>query len=241
MNIIEKAFSGEWISESEIRAFSEEYQNEFGLVGNIKNRISIGNARKGVRTGGQVGGDLGALGAIIAGLTKRKYGRDLTEFAEKGRKRGGTAGKMIGATVGALSKTYQVIFLDDKGNLSSVISSAPNERLAINSTKVQNRKGSEFKCFKFPEDMNGIIGYIHELSENGAGALNGRYQVIFLNAGEIDSEIVTSSSSVFKESAACSMVKRENPKGYAFKAFKFPEDLKEINDYIKTIYKIKNK
>jgi hypothetical protein len=35
MNIIEKAFSGEWISESEIRAFSEEYQKEFGSIGAI--------------------------------------------------------------------------------------------------------------------------------------------------------------------------------------------------------------
>ena len=137
MNIIDKAFKGEWISSEELKAFSENYQKEFGRV----KRAIVGNI-----SGGIAGGAAGSLAGPIGIVS------------------GSAGGALLGTISGAATRKYQVVFIDDDGEIDSEVVTAVIAKHACKKVKDKCPDGSKFEAFRFPEDISTVDRYIKTLS-----------------------------------------------------------------------------
>ena len=170
MDIIDKAFSGQWISGSELKTFAEEYQKEFayrsgGLIsGDVNINQATDKYSRIKRTA--IGGIGGVGGAIVGQFIGDAIGAKLAGVVGKGKlSRGVTIGAGVaGALAGAISDYYMVIFLNDAGIPDYLIVDAIGEPMAIWFVKKANRRGLRFEAFKFPEEIRDINKYIKELT-----------------------------------------------------------------------------
>lgn len=134
--ILEKAFSGGWVSSEEIKAFGEDYQKGFGRVE---------RALSGITHGATVGGTIGLAGGPITALPSAGIGA------------------AVGALVGAGTDRYQVVFLNEEGDLDSTLVTAVSKNMARKIVEMRNRKGSGFEVFRFPEEIVEIDKYVQKV------------------------------------------------------------------------------
>jgi hypothetical protein len=139
MDTLDKAFSGEWVSLGDIKAFGENYQKEFGRI----KRAIVGNISGGI-AGGVAGGVAGGPPGVLVGSP---------------------AGAILGTVYGVGTRKYQVIFADGDGDVDSEIVVAVNGNHACRKVKGKFLGGSKFQAFKFPEEMSSVDRYVRTLEK----------------------------------------------------------------------------
>lgn len=165
MNTLDKAFSGKWITLDEIRAFGKSYEKEFGNTIGLAEQgkyinLALGEGRI-KRT--LKGGVQGALTGVLSGTIQKGVG-DITGYPSTlSLKQNVILGAGIGSGVGAASRNYMVIFLNDAWVPDYLIVQAIGEKMAIWIVKKYYKRSSRFEAFKFPEEIKDINNYVQEL------------------------------------------------------------------------------
>ena len=137
--IVEKAFSGAWISEGELRMFAEDYQKEFGQL-RRESALTLGSF------GSMLGGAMGMAGGVPGVLV------------------GAGLGGALGARLGAGFTPHLVLFMNDKKEIVSKSVKAISKKSAVEKVKKDNPRGSDFVGFEQSEEEEKAIDlYMYNL------------------------------------------------------------------------------